>query len=205
MTGGSENRFYGRRCRSTIHWRVWLVLWASARAAGGQEPEALGVTQSLKAEIVLTPEFCKTKISKGSRLHSPAFRKESFEVGKAACSQMQQGLRHVFASLAAVDKEDNAGAQVVLIPRFVDLSATRPGGPAPAYSDRELVVLLEWTAKDADGKPVWIETVQGSAVRRLGSVFTNDHKRIIEDAVKDLLRTSARKMSNAPEMRQLAP
>ena len=70
-------------------------------------------------------------------------------------------LKGVFSGLTRVQEASSSGeAQLVLTPRFVDIGATQK---AFAFSDRELVVLVEWTVKDKSGKSVWIETVQGSA------------------------------------------
>ena len=46
------------------------------------------------------------------------------------------------------------------MPKFVNISATKSLG---ANSNRELLVLVEWTVKDKAGKTVWVETVEGSA------------------------------------------
>jgi hypothetical protein len=188
-----------------------LVLSATSLVTYSQDAQGLGYTQSLKAEVVLTPAFCKTSIKKGSFLSSQnaPFGKEPFAVGPAACRQIEQALKYVFSNLTRVDRDPAPGttsAQVILVPKFVDISVTWPAGPLPpAFSERELVVLLEWTAKNAAGKPVWVETVQGSAKRPVGIFFgTGERKRIIEDAVKNLLETSTRKMSDATELRNLA-
>ncbi|MCC6392771.1 MAG: hypothetical protein IT167_19390 [Bryobacterales bacterium] len=183
------------------------MVFIAAHVASSQDSKRPQVTQVLNAEIVLTQEFCRTKIARGSRFNTPTFRKEWFEVGKPACAHMESSLRYVFAKVTRVGREPMPGetsAHVVITPKFVDLNATRPGGPVPALSDRELIVLLEWTAKDANGRPVWTETIEGSAVHRLGSVFENGRKRIVEDAVIDLLRRSALKMSNSVELQQVA-
>src|ERR1041385_463183 len=118
------------------------------------------------ASLILSPEFCETSIKKGSFISG----KETFEIGKEVCPQMEKTLQTVFSGLTRASKESEAGsAQLVLIPKFVDLGATKT---ATAFSDRELVILLEWTIKDAAGKPVWVETVQGSGKEHTGNVFT---------------------------------
>jgi hypothetical protein len=155
--------------------------------------------------VVLTPEFCKTKINNGSFISSPTFplRKESFGVGEAACRQMEQKLRFVFASITRVESESAARqsrTDIILIPRFVGGNATRPGGPIPAFSDRELIIFLEWTAKNLADKSLWVETVQGSATRKMGNVFTKDKKKMVAAAVADLLEASAKKLSGASEL-----
>jgi hypothetical protein len=161
-----------------------------------------GAKLSLKAALVLTPEFCDTKIKpKGS-----ALTKEwgSFDVGKAACEQLEPALKDAFSSLTRVPAPPAAQeAQLVLLPRIVDVNATTAIG---AFSNREMVVVLEWTAKDPAGNTVWLETVQGSAKHHMGNLFTfkKNQVLIVTDSVKDAAVQSAGKMSSSPELRKLA-
>jgi len=155
----------------------------------------------IKAALVLTPEFCATKIKpKGS-----ALTKEwgTFEVGKAACEQLEPALKEAFFSLRRVAAPPAAQeAQLVLLPRIVDVNATTAMG---AFSNREMVVVLEWTAKDPAGNTVWLETVQGSAKHHMGNLFTfkKNQVLIVTDSVKDAAVQSASKMSSSPELRKL--
>jgi hypothetical protein len=171
------------------------VATAPSQGKEGQAPPKF----ALDAALVLSPEFCETKFTKGSTMSG----KETFEVGKAACESLEPALKTAFSNLARVDAESASGsAQVVLLPRFVDVGATRTVG---AFSDRELIVLVEWTAKDAQARTVWIATVQGAAKRNMGNVFTagKNRRRIVEDSLKDLAKQSAAKMLAAQEIRDL--
>ncbi|HET9283244.1 MAG TPA: hypothetical protein VFR24_14915 [Candidatus Angelobacter sp.] len=98
-----------------------------------------------KAALVLTPEFCATKIKpKGS-----AMTKEwgSFDVGKAACTELEPALQGVFSSLTRVDASPKPEeAQLVLIPKISDVNVTTA---SMAFSNREMVVMLEWTLQDS--------------------------------------------------------
>ncbi len=155
---------------------------------------------TLKAALVLTPEFCATKTKTGSF----ASGKETFEIGKAACAELEPALKGVFSSLTRIAAPPSPEeTQVVLLPKFGDVDATKTLG---AFSDREMVILLEWTVKDRSGKTVWIETVQGSAKHHMGNAFTHGKnvKLIVEDSVKDAAEQSASKMSSSPELRKLA-
>ena len=150
---------------------------------------------TLKAALVLTPEFCATVNKKGS---------EKFKVGEETCAQLEPALDGVFEKLTRVDDTSKAGdAQLVLEPRFADVGATQK---AFAFSNRELVVLVEWTVRDATGKAIWIETVQGSAQRHIGNAFTynSNLKHIIEDSVHDMANQSAAKMAAEPALVKLS-
>jgi hypothetical protein len=155
----------------------------------------------IKAALVLTPEFCATKI----KPKGPALTKEwgTFEVGKAACEQLEPALKETFSNLTRVAATPAAQeAQLVLLPRIVDVNATTAMG---AFSNREMVVVLEWTAKDPAGNTVWLETVQGSAKHHMGNLFTfkKNQVLIVTDSVKDAAVQSASKMSSSPELRKL--
>jgi hypothetical protein len=133
-----------------------LLLGLTASAQTPDNP--LQVTQTklpLKADLVLSPEFCDTR-----QRQSIAF-KDVLRVGEPACSQLEAELNKVFSLLRTVETIPAPGtssAEVVLIPRFVDISATKPMLPS---SQRELVILLEWTIQNTAGRTIWLQTGSG--------------------------------------------
>ena len=164
-------------------------------SAMAENPTPAPKKLSLTAALVLTPEFCATVDKKGH---------ERFPVGKSACTELEPVLKGIFTSLVRVDDPAKAGtAQVVLQPKFADVGATQK---AFAFSNRELVVLVEWTVRDQSGKALWIETVQGSASRHVGNAFTygSNLKHIVEDSVQDMAQQSAAKMSASPQLQKLS-
>jgi len=178
-----------------------IIVSAAFVTVHGQATSPADTKLTLKAALVLTPEFCATKIKpKGSwATREPG----KFEVGKAACEELEPALKGVFSNLTRVEATPAPEeAQVILLPRFVDVDATKTMG---AFSNREMVVLLEWTVKDNSGKTVWIETVQGSAKHHMGNMFTHgkNMKLVVTDSVKDAAEQSASKMSASPELRKL--
>jgi len=189
-----------------------LILWASLPAAYGQttpsaaskpaDAKTASTKLSFRAALVLTPEFCATKVQpKGSWATKEM---GTYDVGKAACEELEPALKEVFSNLTRVGAvPSSAEGEVVLVPRLVDVDATKA---AMAFSNREMIVLLEWTVKDASGKTVWIETVQGTAKHHIGNVFTHgkNERLIVKDSVKDAAEQSAGKMSSSPELRKLA-
>jgi len=185
-------------------WGGWLLLIALivpfvCVPTSAQAPRPPDNKLNLNAALVLSPEFCTTKIAK-----KQGNSRETFEVGKAACSEFPPALAEVFLSLVRVSNESSPGkAHVVLVPTIVDISATIP---KTAFSDCELVVLVEWTVKDESGKTVWSESVQGTAKRHYGTAFNAGHNRkeLTEDALKEVALQSASKMLVSPELRNLA-
>ncbi len=174
-----------------------IELTASAQTPIAQ-PDTRFSKLPLSAELVLSPEFCATKKRQSLAL------KDVLHVGKAACSQFETELSGVFSSLKRVEKIAAVGtrmAQVVLIPRFVEINATQP---LLGSSQRELVVLVEWTIQDEAGRTVWIQTLQGSSRHKLGWVITTKGQtQLAEAAIGDLAKASATSISNAPELRRL--
>jgi len=176
-----------------------LALPVVCVTAWSQTPSAPTTKLALSAALVLTPEFCATKTKKGTW----GINQETFPIGKAACDELEPTLKDTFLSLSHVQDASSAGgAQLVLIPKLVDAGATQTLG---AFSNRELVVMVEWTVKDKGGKTVWVETVQGSAKHHMGNAFTHGKnvKLIVNDSVKDMAEQSAAKMAASPELQKL--
>lgn len=177
-----------------------LLLFVAADAAiVAQTDPPSKAKLPLRAAVVLTPEFCATRMTGASKTTT----KGGFEIGKAACVELEPVLKEVFASLTAVPEMPKTGdAQLILIPKFVDVGATTA---LTAFSNRELDVFLQWTAKDISGTTIWVETVQGSAKHHVGNMFTykKNLTLIANDAVKDLASQSASKMSSSAELRRL--
>jgi hypothetical protein len=164
---------------------------AVAQTDSTQPPSA---KLQLKADVLLTPEFCTTKFKKGSWKTI----KEEFALGPTACDDIESGLAGVFSRLTRVQKNPiPLDAQVLLTPRFVDVAATTG---VTAFSSRDLVIVMEWTAKDASGNTVWIDTVQGSATHHMGNVFTytKNRNRIVTDSVKDAVAKRHRRWRRRP-------
>lgn len=177
-----------------------LVFPGVRSGAFGQTPPPADTKLSLKAAIVLTPEFCATKSKKGTW----GINQENFEIGKVVCADLEPALNGAFAGVTRVEAASSAtDAQIILTPNFVDVAATQAKF---AFSNRELVLVLQWTGKDAAGKTVWIDTVQGSARHHIGNTFTykKNLKLIVNDSSKDLAAQSAAKMSASRQLRDLA-
>lgn len=177
-----------------------LVLPASIANAGAQAAPASGATLPLNAVLVLTPDFCATQFKQGSVWTTG---RENFNVGKVACTELGPALKPAFANLTVATVPPASGtAQLVLIPKFANAHATTA---VIAFSNREMDVLLEWTAKDAAGKTIWLKTVQGSSKHHMGNMFTHGHdvNLIVTDSVKDVADRSAAAIEAAPELRKL--
>jgi hypothetical protein len=127
-------------------------------------------------------------------------------VGKPTCAQLYAALVPVFSDLTRLETMPTAGnstAQVTLIPRFVDISATQH--PFRPSSQRKLVILLEWTVQDSMGHTVWLQTVQGSSEHRAGwMITTKGVTEMVDAAVNDLVQDSVAKISTAREVQRLS-
>ena len=177
---------------------------ACVPAVRAQAPEATPADAKLplNAVLVLTSEFCATEFKQGSLWTTG---RETFAVGKMACTELEPALRPAFANLTVATAPPTSGdAQLVLIPKFANAHATTA---AFAFSNREMDVFLEWTVKDGTGKTIWLQTVQGSSKHHMGNMFTHGHdvKLIVKDSVKDVAVQSAAKMEAATELRKVVP
>lgn len=197
MTNMNHSRFAG-----FLACLVLLPGHVPAMRAQSPPAPAAEAKLPLNAVLVLTPEFCATEFKQGSILTTG---RETFAVGKIACTDLEPALKPAFASLTVAPASPTSGdAQLVLIPKFADTHATTS---AFAFSNREMDVFIEWAVKDAAGKTVWLQTVQGSSKHHMGNMFTHAHdvKLIVNDSVKDVAAQSAAKMEAAAELRKLVP
>src|SRR5277367_3415340 len=106
-----------------------LLLPAAFAMAWGQTPSPANKKLALKAALVLTQDFCATTKKTGNTGNKLTSYVETFEIGKAACAELEPALQGTFESLTRLTAmpSDNS-AQVVLLPKFVDANATRPVG-----------------------------------------------------------------------------
>jgi len=160
----------------------------------------LPIQLPLKAEIVLSPEFCATKRRQSLGI------KDVLKVGKAACEELYSALVPMFSNLERVEKVPAAGrstAKITLIPRFIDISATQQ--PYLPSSQRKLVILLEWTIKDSIGRTIWLQTVQGSSEHKAGWMVTGKQvSGLVDAAVSDLATDSVTRISAAREIQGIS-
>jgi hypothetical protein len=187
-----------RTCESFVAWRLscGLVLLSAVITANDQATAPAKTKLALKAALVLTPEFCTNKMKDKAG--------ERFEIGKAACTELEPALRGVFSSLTVVTAATASGdAEAVLTPRFVAVDRT---AAMTSFSNRKMIVLLEWTVKDRSNKTVWLETVQGSASGHGGTIgrVGKNRKKVVAAAVRNAAEESASKMLSSPELRKLS-
>jgi len=179
-----------------------LMLPSTIQALHGQ-PNSGDSKLPLRAALVLTPEFCATEIKQGEKVWTGV---EKFEVGAAACAELEPALQGIFRQLDKVDAPP--AGEIVILPRVVSASATRPTGVTIFNRPKkDLLVVLEWTVKDSAGKTIWFQSVQGTGTVKSyarGNVSKKTMKILVGDAVRDAAKESAAKMSSAPELRKLA-
>jgi hypothetical protein len=171
-------------------------LFLLAMTANGQTMAPPDARLGLRAALVLTPELCASKMKDK--------HKQTYEIGKAACAELEPALKNAFSTLTVVPSESQSGdAQVVLLPRFVAVDRT---SGVQGFSKLTMVIQLEWTVKDMSGRTVWLETVQGTGVGHVGTMGTvgKNRKKTVADAMRDTAEQSASKMSSSPELRKLA-
>jgi hypothetical protein len=193
----------------------WVPVLSTALLTARAQPSApTDAKLSLNAALVLTSDLCVplAKVRYGGMTYDISAQEMEVRVRHAACAALEGGLREVLANVTRVDAESSLGdAQVALVPRIANVNKTRP---ANGFKKTELVVILEWKAKDKLGKTVWIETVQSSGKRmcldnakprvKHGKTYLGCWDLLAEEVVNDAVAQSASKMSSSPELRKLA-
>jgi hypothetical protein len=169
-----------------------LVKHATAQvAAQPTPPPGTGKKLPLKAVLVLSPEFCATKIKQlccGAQ-----------EIGKSLCTELPPALSGDFASLAVATATSQVGDQtdVVLLPRI----ATVIGGGG-GFTPAAVTIQLEWRVQDKAGRIVWVQTVPGAA--STGHRVYNGKKLmrpLTQQAIQAMAALTASLMAGAPELR----
>jgi len=187
-----------------------VLIVANSKIAPPTDASPADAKLQLKAAVVLTPTLCL-------RIDRPTFV-DNFSTGKIFCEKVSPALEGTFSSLDRISDPSSPGqAQVVLLPRIVSVSRTQK----TFHYMADIVIEVEWTAKDSSGKMVWIETVQGHAndkeklnigaddkayehKQHYASPYDKVVDRVFRAAMQDLVEQSASKMSASPELRRLA-
>lgn len=187
------------RTRSHIRLTALLLFFTCVSIMAGAQVAPTVERIPLKAGLILTPEFCASRIAHGMAEDE----KVGIEIGKVACVELEPALRDVFTSITPISDPKNSGdVQLILTPKFVDAGELMEG--LTSFSNYELDIFLQWTATDPSGKTIWLDTVQGSARHHIGNLFTaRKNRRLnISDAVKDTAVKSASKMLASVELRK---
>jgi hypothetical protein len=167
----------------------------AAAAQSAQAPPPVDMKKNMKTVLVLSPEFCETKkVGEG----------RTFDVGYESCDLLKIALKNVFLDLAPAETAPPPGtAGLVLTPRFVEISFLLPNFSIK----RELVLIVEWTAKDDSGRTVWLQTVQGSAKNRIGGSNSGELRNVkllAQAAAQDLANKSVGEMAASPELQKFS-
>jgi hypothetical protein len=161
---------------------VLLVVFGGACFA--QTPKVL----PSDASLVLAEDLCAT-VANG---HGGV----KYEVGKSLCSGLEPGLKDTFTALTRLDRGPAPGAPhagLVLIPNFVDFVFDIVGG------EFDLVVAVEWTVQDRQGRLVWLQTVTGETHAK-ARTRRDLRQKLIPAAVADLAKNTASAFLRAPEI-----
>lgn len=175
-----------------LKWFVSVLISLPVFAQTTAPPPPATVTKiPLSADLVLSPDFCAPKTR-------PALGRNS-----VLCTQIAAALEGVFSRITRVNQAPapgNHSAQLVLIPRLVDMNTTQPFFGS---SQSQLLLLVEWTIQDASGRPIWLQTVEGTSHHKMGWFFRGKNQAIMtEAAVDELAKASRMKILTAPELRQ---
>ena len=71
---------------------------------------------------------------------------------------------------------------------------------ATAGGESIVDIKVEWTLNDANGNPIWVDTIDG----RSSDKTRTDPKKVSRKALEDLLLKSQQAISSAPAIKQFA-
>lgn len=92
-------------------------------------------------------------------------------------------------------------ADAVLTPRVVAIERSMG---ATAFGESIFTVVLEWKLEDAQGNPIWIDSIKGEGRANTGNVFTHksNAEKQSEMLLKDLFGKSLQAIKTSPEISQ---
>lgn len=170
-----------------------VVIKPSPRVASTGTPAPVHVALLLDAEFT------------GYRWR-PAPKGMVYPLGDALRRLAEDVVRSEFRQVTVVPDAAAAvnRADAVLYPRVVKIEQVLP---IWAYSERELVIVIEWTLKDrANERVVWLTTVRADATEKAGTAFSmKRHEQALFQRVFDgLAEKSAIAMRESPEIGRLS-
>jgi len=183
-------------------WALFGVVMLEV-SAGAQQSSMPGGQMAATAVIVLTQEFCTVEVKRGVW----AFGGEVFQAGRLLCPAAEEAARNSFQRVIRMEtapKPEDAGGHLILIPRYVDMEATTTAtlvGTVTQIEKRKMALLVEWTATDPSGKILWAQTVEGDARKGTG-VKNISHRKLLENATRDLVANSTEAMEKSQEIQQ---
>jgi hypothetical protein len=163
----------------------------------------------IRVTLVLTDEFCSTVWQ-----HKPT--SENWPLGDTLCGYAEEVARGAFTGFVRTPKFKEIPepeTDAILVPKFVD--ASRAAGMT-AWSESEVVLMLEWSAFDQSGKMAWAQTVRGTGrgklrKRRLlaGALLVPPpigrlNRETLQKALDELFLESFKQITSSPGMRRLA-
>lgn len=120
-------------------------------------------------------------------------------IGKGIANNAGPLARQTFEQVVVVTNGQPAVAtDAVLTPKVAYINRTTG---ATSFGKSIVAIKLEWNLVSADGKSIWLETINGESSGSTG--WTNPEK-ILEKALEDLLRKSHEAMASSQAIRQFA-
>lgn len=129
----------------------------------------------------------------------------TYAIGAEVCTKAESGLSSLFSDIERSVRQPNAPSDVplTLVPKFQDFGLTT--GSFMGHN-RELLIVIEWTGIDRNGKLAWVQTARGSATGEAGNTrwsAKKNNEKIVADAVDDVFQKTRDLNAGSPELRKL--
>ena len=130
-------------------------------------------------------------------LRKPEFKKDGLVIrpGDYLATNSAMLAKHVFREVTPATSGEAPGLDAVLTPKLVYVNRTRG---ATSFGESITSVKVEWNLSDANGKPVWLETVTGEG---RGSTGWTAPEKPLKQALDELLLKSQQAISGAEAIR----
>lgn len=144
---------------------------------------------NLRVKLVITEQFRNAKWEK----KWPAGDRFIVPLGENLVHHSKNLLKNIFLhSSISENLDDEVEVDYFLIPKFVSV---KQSSGFSAFSEAKMSIIVEWALKNKFGKVAWVESFQGQATGKSGTLFSA--KKYQEERVKLLLQDLFQKTEKA--------
>lgn len=128
----------------------------------------------------------------------------TFNPGGAVATNAELMVKKIFTEVSVIKGEGEKGNFPTLTPRILSLERVLRG--KTAWADAEMIINLEWLLKDAQGKTVWVKTLRGVGIEKMGSAFSfkSQSQLQLRLALEDVFKKSQEAITSSVEIANFA-
>jgi hypothetical protein len=127
------------------------------------------------------------------------FEANVIELGENFTINAKKLANTIFSDVVVITSPDElskAQGDVILKP---EVKSSKQNRPYIAWNDSTLTVIMEWLLKDRENNLLWVNTIQGEGVARVGK-----DKERLQSLINDLFPKSYDSITSSPEIKNYA-